>query len=89
MLLGFVAYSPSRDDDADPDLVGEIDAIYVLPSAWGEGVGRRLMGAALARLAEAEFVQVTLWVLDSNIRARRFYEIAGWLADGAQKTDES
>jgi ribosomal protein S18 acetylase RimI-like enzyme len=88
-LLGFVGYSPSRDGDADPARVGEIDAIYLLPSAWGKGVGRLLMGEALARLAEARFDQVTLWVLDSNVRARRFYEAGGWLADGARKIDDS
>jgi len=88
-LLGFVAYSPSRDGDADQARVGEIEAIYLLPSAWGNGVGRRLMDVALARLAEARFDQVTLWVLDSNARARRFYEMGGWLADGAQKIDEN
>jgi ribosomal protein S18 acetylase RimI-like enzyme len=88
-LLGFVGYSPSRDSDADQARVGEIDAIYLLPNALGKGVGRRLMGVALARLAEAEFDQVTLWVLGSNARARRFYEAGGWLADGAKKTEES
>lgn len=88
-LLGFVGYSPSRDGDADPARVGEIDAIYLLPSAWGKGVGRLLMDAALARLAEARFDRATLWVLDSNVRARRFYEAGGWLADEARKIDDS
>jgi len=88
-LLGFVGYSPTRDGDADPARVGEIDAIYLLPSAWGKGVGRLLMDAALARLAEARFDRATLWVLDSNVRARRFYEAGGWLADGARKIDDS
>src|SRR5258708_36482422 len=42
-LLGFAWYAPSRDGDVDPARVGEIDAIYLLPSAWGKGVGKRLM----------------------------------------------
>ncbi|HEX3964502.1 MAG TPA: GNAT family N-acetyltransferase [Trebonia sp.] len=88
-LLGFVGYSPSRDDHADPDRVGEIDAIYLLPSAWGKRVGGRLVAAALTRLAEAKFDQVTLWVLDVNVRACRFYEASGWSPDGAHKLDES
>lgn len=88
-VLGFVGYSPSRDGDADPVRVGEIDAIYLLPSAWGKGVGRLLMDSALARLAEARFDRATLWVLDSNARARRFYEAGGWLADEARKIDDS
>jgi hypothetical protein len=28
---------------------------------------------------------VTLWVLEANDRARRFYEIAGFLPDGSRK----
>jgi GNAT superfamily N-acetyltransferase len=88
-VLGFVAYSPSRDGDADPSRVGEVGAIYLLPSAWGKGVGRQLVDAALLRLAGAGFDWVTLWVLDSNIRARRFYEAGGWVPDGALKRDES
>jgi len=28
-----------------------------------------------------------LWVLESNRRARRFYEIAGWIPDGDAKTE--
>jgi GNAT superfamily N-acetyltransferase len=88
-LLGFASYSPSRDSDADPGRVGEIGAIYLLPSAWGKGIGRQLMHATLACLAAAGFTQVTLWVLDSNVRARRFYEAGGWSADGRQKLDES
>lgn len=31
--------------------------------------------------------RATLWVLETNERARRFYEIAGWLPDGATKTE--
>jgi ribosomal protein S18 acetylase RimI-like enzyme len=88
-LLGFINYSPTRDGDADPKRVGEIHAIYLVPAAWGKGIGKQLMDASLGRLIEAGFDQVTLWVLDSNVRARRFYEAGGWSADGAAKRDES
>jgi RimJ/RimL family protein N-acetyltransferase len=30
-----------------------------------------------------------LWVLPGNARARRFYERAGWAADGTEKTSEA
>lgn len=69
--------------------MGEIYAIYLVPAAWDEGIGRQLMAAALGRLGEAGFGQVILWVLDSNVRARRFYEAGGWRADGAVKPDDS
>ncbi|MBV9093965.1 MAG: hypothetical protein JO132_08830 [Streptosporangiaceae bacterium] len=47
------------------------------------------MAAALERLAAAGFEQAILWVLDSNVRARRFYEAGGWSTDGAVKDDDS
>lgn len=88
-LLGFASFSPSRDDDADRDRVGEITAIYLLPDAWVKGIGRRLMGAAIGCLVQAGFSEATLWVLDANARARRFYEAGGWFADGAETLDAS
>jgi RimJ/RimL family protein N-acetyltransferase len=87
-LHGFASFGPTRDDDAEPDQVGEINAIYLAAEAWGQGYGRALMAAALERLAGAGFTEVTLWVLDANARAQRFYAAAGFRADGAVKIDD-
>jgi ribosomal protein S18 acetylase RimI-like enzyme len=87
-VVGFVDVRPSRDDDAEPDRTAELTAIYVAPQAWGTGAGRQLMAEALERLRQLEFEDATLWVLEDNPRARRFYERAGWHADGAAKEDE-
>lgn len=62
---------------------GEVYAIYVVPSYWSTGTGSSLMAAAVAGLAEQRYQRAVLWVLDANARARRFYEKAGWHADGA------
>jgi GNAT superfamily N-acetyltransferase len=88
-IAGFVHYGPSRDADADPGRTGEIGAIYLRPQSIGRGVGRLLMEAAVAGLAELGYADATLWVLDGNARARRFYERAGWAPDGAVLTDDS
>lgn len=85
-IVGLLHGAPTRDPDGDPD-TGEVIAIYAEPTAWGTGVGRELMTAALQALRGAGFASVTLWVLDSNDRARRFYERAGFLPDGAQKDE--
>jgi len=87
--VGFAHLRESRDDDADPAQIGEVWAIYLEPAAWGQGIGRELMTAALDSLGEIGYAQVTLWVLDTNIRARRFYEAAGFRLDGAVKFDDS
>ena len=86
-VIGFVHVAPTRDDDV-PGSTGEITAIYLTPDAWGRGGGRQLMDAAEAALEAAGFATATLWVLETNLRARRFYERLGWVPDGARKLEE-
>jgi GNAT superfamily N-acetyltransferase len=87
-IVGFADVRPSRDEDAEPEVTAELTAIYVAPPAWGTGAGRLLMAEALERLRTLGFEDATLWVLEDNPRARRFYEIAGWQVDGRAKDDE-
>jgi GNAT superfamily N-acetyltransferase len=82
-IVGFASVGPSRDEPA----IGELYAIYVEPEAWSTGAGRALIEIAEARLLE-QYDEATLWVLDDNPRARRFYERAGWAPDGAEKSEE-
>jgi GNAT superfamily N-acetyltransferase len=85
-IVGLLHAGPTRDDDGGPG-TAEVVAIYASPDAWGTGAGRSLMSAALDRLRTAGFTDVTLWVLDANDRARRFYERAGFVTDGAVKEE--
>jgi len=85
-LLGFAHVGRARDDDAHPLRTGELYALYLLPEAWGAGVGRRLWEAARQWLIVEEFAEATCWVLEGNPRARRFYERAGFsLDDGVRR----
>jgi ribosomal protein S18 acetylase RimI-like enzyme len=88
-VCGFVSLGATRDPDGDPGQTGEISAIYLLPEFWGHGLGGAMMASALGSLAAAGYQQATLWVLDSNERARRFYARGGWADDGAVKRDDS
>ena len=83
-VTGFVSVGPSRDVAGE----GELYAIYVAPEHWGTGRGRTLMERAVEELRRQGFEEATLWVLEDNPRARRFYEAAGWRTDGAVKEDE-
>ena len=67
---------------------GEIYAFYLHPDRWGRGHGRALMQAAVARLRDLGFREAILWVVEDNTRARRFYEAAGWIFDGARRIEE-
>jgi RimJ/RimL family protein N-acetyltransferase len=80
-VRGFASLCESRDADAAAG-TGEVGAIYVEPSAFGTGIGRELLRAATDALRERGYRRATLWVLEANERARRFYEKAGWTWDG-------
>ncbi|MFE6615297.1 GNAT family N-acetyltransferase [Amycolatopsis sp. NPDC057786] len=77
-LLGFTAVDRIR---------GELRAIYLDPDRWGMGLGKMLLDTAVAALRESGHREATLWVLDTNERAQRFYAAGGWVPDGATKTD--
>lgn len=83
VVVGFTALGPSRDGAP----VGELYAIYVDPDAWSTGAGRALLQATEDVLADA-FDEATLWVLEENPRARRFYESFGWSPDGSRQLFE-
>lgn len=85
-VVGFVHVRLSRDDDADVE-TGEVTAIYLRQSHWGQGIGWALLQEAMGRLRKLGFKRATLWVLETNARTRRFYEDAGWELEGAEKVD--
>ncbi len=86
-VVGFANVGDCRDEDAD-DETGELRAIYLLPDYWDTRTGVALMEAATDAL-RGRFQRATLWVLDFNDRARRFYERGGWSFEGTTKDDDS
>ncbi|MGH2963943.1 MAG: GNAT family N-acetyltransferase [Solirubrobacterales bacterium] len=87
-VMGYLVFGPSRDRDA-PARVGEVWALYVHPEAWRCGLGRALVGHALAELREAGCDVVTLWTLADSPSARAFYEACGFVHDGASQRREA
>jgi L-amino acid N-acyltransferase YncA len=85
-MIGFASTAPSRDQDAPPG-TGELLTIYLEPDVVGTGVGRELFAHAVDDLRARGYRRAGLWVLESNVRTRRFYEAAGWRPDGAAKVE--
>ncbi|MEU2304376.1 GNAT family N-acetyltransferase [Streptomyces misionensis] len=79
---GWVCVGPAHREG------GEVHALYVRPSRIGTGVGRALLDAANAHAHAHGLDPLALWVLAGNTRARRFYERAGYTADGAVRTED-
>lgn len=82
-LIGYATVGP----DEEPGR-GHLLLMYVREEAWGTGVGRALMSAANDALRELGHREAVLWVLEQNARARRFYDAAGWRADGTRQTSD-
>jgi GNAT superfamily N-acetyltransferase len=86
-IVGWVAFGPYRDGEVRAGDV-ELYALYLDPRHLGTGAGRALMREALQRCAALGHNRVYLWVVRGNARARRFYERAGFRADGAEEPYE-
>jgi ribosomal protein S18 acetylase RimI-like enzyme len=66
---------------------GVVHSIHVDPELHGQGIGRRLLLAALDDLRSAGCHEATLTVLSGNQPARAFYEHLGWSLDGPPFTE--
>jgi len=79
-VVGFASVGASRDEEAEDE--AELYAIYLHPSCWSRGLGRALLQRAEESMRASGFRGATLWVLEGNERAERFYRAAGWELDG-------
>jgi GNAT superfamily N-acetyltransferase len=78
-LAGFACVFP----DEHPTYGAFLDNLHVVPQRTGQGIGRRLLSAVAERLLTDERRDgLYLWVIEQNIRARRFYAQAGGLEVG-------
>ena len=72
-------------DDGLRGYVAHDDAVLrhlaVHPSAWGQGLGRELVGRAVGRMGPGP----RLWCLRDNHRARALYEHLGWRETGLSR----
>jgi len=82
-ILGFGTCGLQRDEALCAlGVMGEINAIYLAPSAIGKGYGTQLFRALLDDLVARGWKRASAWVLANNTRARKFYEMHGGLLSG-------
>jgi ribosomal protein S18 acetylase RimI-like enzyme len=86
-VVGFLYLGPTGDPDDDADAVGQVLALHVDPDAGGRGIGRALLRRAVDEFTRSGYRTATLWVVEGNVGARRFYERAGWSTDGASRRE--
>ena len=76
-FIGTSSYCKSRFPEFSG--FGEIVSIYLLPDYIGKGYGKPLLDAVIGELAKLGYRDIFLWVLEDNLRARKFYEKAGFV----------
>ncbi len=74
-VVGFSQCGPQRDETLA--FQGELYAVYLLPSAQGQGAGRELLLRSAHWLHEHGCADMLIWVLRDNHPARAFYERMG------------
>ena len=85
-MIGYCNGGMCRDKDAQPH-IGELYAIYVNPTYQGLGIGSILMKKCLKHLKDLGCTKVTLWVLETNTKTRKWYETKGWELEGTRKSE--
>jgi len=77
------------DETREKDLpdYAELICIHSLENQWRKGYGRKIMETVMHDIKESGYSKVMLWVFEDNIRARRFYESLGFIANGKTKKD--
>lgn len=67
---------------------GEIISIYLLPDYMGRGFGKALFDSVIVELKNMGYRNIFLWVLEENLRARKFYEKEGFILTDAYLDDK-
>ena len=91
-VIGFASFGPERDaagllgpppgDSPSGAVAAELYAIYVQPAYWGGQAGWQLLTGIVSRATAQQYASLSLWVLEDNHRARRFYERGGFAVTG-------
>jgi len=85
--VGFASTGPTDNDGAAPG-TAHLFALYLAPEAAGRGIGTALLERAEELMRAGGFSRASLWVLETNTRARTFYERAGWTWDGTRSAHQ-
>lgn len=83
-LVGFAQFG-AADPGTEPRVDAELRRLYVHPACQRQGIGGRVMAAALAHplLAGARSISLDVW--DQNHGAQRFYRRHGFVAVATRK----
>jgi GNAT superfamily N-acetyltransferase len=85
-LVGMALVTPAS---SRPGEVAVVQMVFVAPERWGDGIGGRLVVAALAEARARGFEPPQLWAHADDERACRLYEGRGFGRTGPRVAGES
>lgn len=80
-VVGMTSSTDGREDDGRGSVIPglcHINMVFVMPDAWGEGIGSQLVDATLAEARRRGFSRAQLWTHEDNERAQRLYRGRGF-----------
>jgi GNAT superfamily N-acetyltransferase len=82
-IVGFASWGEARDAALGPPIrgVANLNALFVHPSWWREGIATRLLEDAEAAMRDAGYAWGRLFT-PQGAPAEQFYRAQGWIADG-------
>jgi len=83
VMVGFCIIQKSQNERLS--WIGEIWAIYLVDEYRGKGFGEEILDFAVNELKRVSPEEIFLWVFESNLRARHFYEKCHFAFDGTTK----
>jgi GNAT superfamily N-acetyltransferase len=91
VVVGVTQGGPAREDEGTgPVIPGRchLSLVFVAPDRWGEGIGGRLVDAALDQARSTGYSRMQLYTHESNRRAQALYTSRGFRHDGLVKDDD-
>jgi GNAT superfamily N-acetyltransferase len=85
-LVGMSLITPASSRPAE---VAVVQIVFVAPERWGEGIGSKLVAAALGEAKTRGFKRAELWAHADDERARRLYERHGFARTEFRKAGDS
>ncbi len=85
-VVGMALVTPAGSRPAE---VAVVQMVSVVPERWGEGIGGKLVAAALAEARVRGFERAHLWTHADDERVRRLYEGRGFGRTGPRVAGES
>ena len=76
-----ISFGNSRYIKVDDSTI-EFWRVYLLPQYWGKGYASEMFNWAINEIQLKGYKKIILWVIEQNLRARKFYEKNQFHHDG-------